>query len=64
MSNVANWGPFWESLLAAVDRNDDLSKVETKCIQGLVLTQANYEVAKELLKERFGQNELIVDVIL
>ena len=60
--NVTNWNPFWESFKAAVHENNSISKVDkmdylfshlesaaARSVQGLTLTEANYDAAIGLL---------------
>ena len=71
--NVTNWKPFWESFKAAVHDNDSISKVDkfnylhshlegsaARSVQGLTLTEANYEAAVAILEERFGRPQQII----
>ena len=67
------WQSFFETFLSAVDSNDNLSNVEkftylkiylekeaARTIQGFSLTNENYCEAIKLLKERFGNKQLII----
>ncbi|XP_076038379.1 uncharacterized protein LOC143023660 [Oratosquilla oratoria] len=66
------WQPFWDRFEALVDQSDlpvigkfsylqSLLRGEAlSLIQGLALTAANYKIACDLLKERFGSTEIIV----
>ncbi|GAB1607213.1 hypothetical protein Ahia01_001004600, partial [Argonauta hians] len=70
--DVKAWLPFWdqfkvlihETALPAVTKFTYLTSVlkgEAKaCIQGLSLTEANYNVAVNILSERFGKKEIII----
>ena len=64
---------FWDSFESAVDKNaslDDITKfnylknlLEVKAclaLQGLVLTSENYKTAVNLLKERFGDAQVVI----
>ena len=64
---------FWDSFSLAVHERADISKVDTfnylnsllegsaaNAIQGLTLTESNYDTAVELLKERFGRPQQII----
>ena len=67
------WQLFWDSFNSAVYANYSLQNVD-KCnylrgllegaalaaITGLALTESNYEAAIEVLKERFGNKQLII----
>ena len=68
-----NWKNFIESFEAAVDSKDSLSNVEQftylkgylsnlalQCIEGFPLTNENYTEALKLLKERYGNPQLII----
>ena len=70
---TTKWQSFWDSFKSAVHENTTLSPVEkfnylisllegtdSRTIQGLTLTEANYHSAIELLKERFGQPQQII----
>ena len=67
------WRTFIEQFEATVDIKDDLSDIEKftylkgylrdsalEAINGLTLTSDNYVQAKELLKRRFGNSQLII----
>ena len=70
--NILEWSQFWESFAACVDSSDlpEISKLTyllsllkgeaQQCVAGLSLSGANYRVACELLKNRFGREELII----
>ena len=71
--NVTNWNPFWESFKAAVHENNSISKVDkmnylfshlegaaARSVQGLTLTEANYDAAIVILEERFGRPQQII----
>ena len=66
--------PFWDSFRSAVDDNPCLSDVDkfnylrnllegsaAGAIRGLPLTAENYGAAKDLLKKRFGQPQIIIN---
>ncbi|XP_057298583.1 uncharacterized protein LOC130629417 [Hydractinia symbiolongicarpus] len=68
-----NWFSFIDSFEAAVDKNDHLSNVEkmnyllgfvvkdaASTISGLKLSNDNYEIALNLLKDRFGDPQMII----
>ena len=72
---LLNWQGFWDSFNSAIHSNPSLSPVEklnylraqlegdaADVISGLPLTNANYEQSIKLLKERYGQNEVIINV--
>ena len=69
-----DWQPFWDSYENSVHSNKQLANVDKFCylrsliegapystIAGLALTESNYEVAVKLLKERFGNRQLIIN---
>ena len=71
--DVTKWTGFWESFDSAVNQNRDISKVDkfnnlhsllegtaASVIQGLTLSEANYDTAIELLKGRFGKPQTII----
>ena len=71
--NVTNWKPFWESFKAAVHDNGSISKIDkmnyffshlegaaARSVQGLTLTEANYDTAIGILEERFGRPQQII----
>ena len=70
--NVLEWTKFWESFVACVDSLEapeitkmtylmSLLKGEAEqCVAGLALSAANYSVACDLLKDRFGRKEVII----
>ena len=71
--NPIHWYPFWESFESAVHKNPNLSSVDKfnylqslltgtarSTIAGLALTSANYEKAVGLLKQRFGNRQIVI----
>ena len=71
--DVTKWNTFWDSFQSAVHRNEGISNVDkfnylnsvlegaaARAIQGLTLTEANYEAAVKLLQERFGRPQQII----
>ena len=71
--NPIHWYPFWESFESAVHKNPNLSSVDKfnylqslltgtarSAIAGLALTSANYEKAVGLLKQRFGNRQIVI----
>ena len=71
--DVTKWTAFWDSFSSAVHERADISKVDkfnylnsllegsaANAIQGLTLTESNYDTAVELLKERFGRPQQII----
>ena len=71
--DILSWLPFWERFEEAVgDRKDlpDIIEFEylqsclkgeaARCVAGLALTSANFQVACDLLSKRFGKTEVII----
>ena len=71
--DAINWKSFIESFDAAVDSKEHLSNIEKftylkgylknsalQCIEGFPLTNENYTEAMRVLKERYGNPQLIV----
>ena len=70
---VTNWRSFWNSFNSAVHVNPGLSKIDKfnylnsllegnakRAIQGLTLSDANYDSAIEILQQRFGRQQQII----
>ena len=70
-----NWQELWDFFNSAIHSNPSLSPVEkmnhlraqlegdaADVISGLHLTNTNYEQSIKSLKERYGQNEVIINV--
>ena len=68
------WLEFWDSFVASVHDNEDLSDAERfsyfksllegpaySTVAGLALTSTNYEKAIGLLKSRYGQRQVIIN---
>ena len=66
------WQEFWDGFVSAVHENEELSSIDKfsylkyyledgakKVISGLELTEKNYEVALNLLKDRFAKPAII-----
>jgi len=75
--NIVEWQTFWDSFECSVHQNQALSDVQkfaylralvhgaaSSCIAGFQLTNVNYMKAIELLKQRFGQPEKIVEALM
>ena len=72
--DVTGWVSFWDSFKSAVHENNEISKIDkfnylnssllegnaALTIQGLALTDANYDSAIEVLKKRFGNTQQII----
>ena len=72
--NILRWQEFWDSFEASIHRNPNLQPVDklnyiraelegdaSAVISGLELTNSNYEVAVNLLQDRFGRDERMMD---
>ncbi|XP_052788604.1 uncharacterized protein LOC128223365 [Mya arenaria] len=72
--NKLKWSEFWDTFECTVYRNRNLSNIEKfsyllnklfgeakGAISGLALSHENYEVAVDILKERFGNKQEVVD---
>lgn len=68
------WTEFWDTFETTIDLNDSLSDIdklkylnskltgETKqAVSGIHLSKENYKVAKHLLKERFGDQQTVIN---
>ena len=71
--DVTRWISFWESFNSAIHSNSQLTTIDkfnylhsllegpaAHCIKGLTLTEANYESAVDLLKQRYGKPQQII----
>ena len=70
--DVMEWFPFWDQFKVLVHETEipavtkftylvSILRNEAKaCIQGLSLTETNYETAIKILKDRFGRKEKII----
>ena len=71
--DVTKWDTFWDSFNSAIHTNTDIANIDkfnylksliegpaARTIQGLTLTNSNYETAIKLLEERFGKRQQIV----
>ena len=72
--NPLEWLTFWDSFRNAVHENDSLSDIDkmnylkgmlaneaARAIAGLPITSQNYRKAIELLKERFGRKQTLIN---
>ena len=70
---VTKWSTFWDSFNSAIHSNTDIANIDkfnylksliegpaAIAIQGLTLTNDNYESAIKILEERFGKRQQIV----
>ncbi len=71
--DVTKWNTFWDSYESAIHKNDAITKVDKfnylssllegtalRAIQGLNLTNANYDAAVEILQDRFGRPQQVI----
>jgi len=71
--NLTSWTSFWDSFKSAVHDQRDISKVDkfnylcsllegpaSKVVQGLTLSEDNYDTAVALLQDRFGNKQAII----
>ena len=71
--DVTKYRTFWDSFDSAVNQNPSLSAIDkfnylqslldgpaAAAIQGLILSEANYTAALDLLKERFGKTQQVI----
>ena len=67
------WRTFWDQFRTSVDENENLTKIDKftylksllttsakECIDGLTLTETNYDIAVKLLTERFGNTQILI----
>ena len=70
---ITHWNTFWDSYNSAIHPNEAISDINifnylkslvegpaARFIQGLNLTEGNYNSATELLKDRFGKPQQIM----
>ena len=71
--DVTRWTSFWDSYNSAIHSNSQLTTIDkfnyshslvegpaARSIKGLTLTEANYESAVDLLKQRYGKPQQII----
>ena len=71
--DVLSWQSFWDQYSVAIHSNSSLSDTEkfnclrsyltettSECIKVLSLTSANYQKAVEILKERYGNKQILI----
>ena len=69
------WKSFSDSFLSAVHNNDDISDIQkmtylqsllegsaSETIEGLSLSKENYKAALDILKDRFGNEQILISV--
>ena len=72
--NIFRWQEFWDSYEATIHNNNSLGNIDKfnylraqlrndakEAITGLETTDANYQVAIDILKERYGKKQLIIN---
>ena len=72
--DLMRWKEFWDTFEATVDHNPNLSDIEKlnylnskligeakSAVSGILLSKENYRVAVEMLKERFGGVQSVVN---
>ena len=68
------WTEFWDTFETTIDQNGSLSEVEKSkylnskltgeaklAVSGILLSNENYKVAVDILKERFGDQQTVVN---
>ena len=68
------WTEFWDTFETTIDLNDSLSDIDKlkylnskltgeakQAVSGIHLSKENYKVAKDLLKERFGDQQTVIN---
>ena len=71
--DIATFSTFIDSFESAIDKNPELSVIDkfnylsslvegpaARAIQGLTLSEANYEAAEEYLKQRYGRPQQVI----
>ncbi|XP_040078960.1 uncharacterized protein LOC120850512 [Ixodes scapularis] len=74
LGDIRAWQGFWSQFDCTIHQNETLSEIDkfkylksyltgkaAAAIEGLAVIAENYEVAIDLLKERFGKQELIIE---
>ncbi|XP_064468567.1 uncharacterized protein LOC135380226 [Ornithodoros turicata] len=72
--DLRNWNGFWDQFDSTINSNQSIAKVEkfkylrsyltdkaATAVCGLSLTAENYDIALDLLKDRFSKKSLIID---
>ena len=62
--NQLEWLTFWDSFSTAIDEHNMLKGEAVRAIAGLPLTNENYTKAIEILKERFGDKQNIINAYM
>ena len=68
------WTEFWDTFETTIDQNESLSDIEKlkylnskltgeakQAVSGILLSNENYRVAIDLLKERFGDKQTVIN---
>jgi hypothetical protein len=71
--DITQWRTFWDSFNSAVRINQFLTNIDKfnhlnsllegqakRSIQGLALTEQNYQAAIDILQQRFGSQQLVI----
>jgi hypothetical protein len=71
--DITQWRTFWDSFNSAVHTNKFLTNIDKfnhlnsllegqakRSIQGLALTEQNYQAAIDILQQRFGSQQLVI----
>ena len=71
--SIFKWAEFWDAFESAIHSNKQLHDVDkfnylkaqlkgtvSEVISGLELTQENYDIAINLLKERYGKKQIMI----
>ena len=72
--NILNWQPFWDRFQSSIDSNSNISSVDkfaylqslsspstSEFISGLTTTAESYNEAVELLKQRYGNTQVLIN---
>ncbi len=61
LGNSVDWQEWWDSFNSAVELNSSLSDVDKfNYLKSLLLTSENYREAIKLLKERYGNKQVVI----
>ena len=74
--DLLKFAGFWDRFETAIDSNDEIPTIEkfnylqyylegpaARVIEGLQITEANYEEAKQRIRKRFGRKQLTISTI-
>ena len=72
-----NWQPFWDRFQSSIEINSNISHVDkfayfqsflspsaSECISGLTTTAENYNEAVELLKQKYGNTQVLINAYM